>query len=219
MGYVYVSGIWGGHGWVEVLAGNEWIPIDAAAYYPGIADAARFSAFSSSLEEGISTQIGALMQLYGNLDIQILEYTLNGRRITVPEDAKAYAVESNTYRNPWLELTVVKPDSFSFTRLDSVWPDNTVVAMEGPQNQTVEIRKLSRLPHDGIGPEQYLQQFGISGNQRSIEISGFGGIEMSSTEKAGLSFLNEDEAWLVIAKGKDAPSLLRRIASQMELSR
>jgi hypothetical protein len=219
MGYVYVSGIWGGHAWVEVLVGNEWIPIDAAAYYPGIADAARFSAFSSSLEEGISTQIGALMQLYGNLDIQILEYTLNGRRITVPEDAKAYGIENNTYRNPWLELTVVKPDSFSFTRLDSVWPDNTVVAMEGPQNQTVEIRKLSRLPHDETVPEQYLQQVGISGDRRSIKISGFRGIEMSSTEEAGLSFLNKDEAWLVIARGKDAPSLLRRIASQMELPR
>jgi hypothetical protein len=62
MGYVYASGIWGGHAWVEVLVGNEWIPIDAAAYSSGPADAARISALTSSLEEGISSQIGALVQ-------------------------------------------------------------------------------------------------------------------------------------------------------------
>lgn len=37
-----------------------------------------------------------------------------------------------------LGLTVVKPDSFRFTRLDAVWPDYTIVAMEGPQRQTVD---------------------------------------------------------------------------------
>jgi hypothetical protein len=141
MGYVYVSGIWGGHAWVEVLVGGDWIPIDAAAYFPGPADAARFSAFTSSLEEGISTQIGALMQLNGNLDIQILEYTLRGRRTIVPVDAKPYVVNNNTYRSPWLGLTVVKPNSFQFTKLDAFWPDDTIVAMEGPQHQTVEIQK------------------------------------------------------------------------------
>ena len=63
---------------MEVVVGNDWIPIDAAAYFPGVTDAARFSAFTSSLEEGMSTGIGALAKLYGN--IQILEYTLKGRR-------------------------------------------------------------------------------------------------------------------------------------------
>ena len=166
MGYVYASGMWGGHAWVEVLVGNDWIPIDAAAYSPGPADAARFSAFSSSLEEGISTGIGALAQLYGNLDIQILEYTLKGRRVTVPVDAPPYVTGDNIYRNQWIGLTVVKPDSFRFTRLDAVWPDYTVVGMEGPQRQSVEIQKLPYSPRNGTEPGGYLRQTVIFGDQR-----------------------------------------------------
>jgi hypothetical protein len=216
MGYVYASGIWGGHAWVEVLVGNDWIPIDAAAYSSGPADAARFSAFTSSLEEGISTQIGALMQLYGNLDIQILEYTLKGRRVVVPVEAKPYVANGNTYRNSWLGLTVVKPDSFQFTKLDAFWPDNTILAMEGPRHQTVEIQKHGYSPR--YEAAAYLQRAGISGIQKKITFAGFPAVEIASPEAAGLSFVNEDEVWVVKAKGVDALSSLHEVASRMKLS-
>jgi len=219
MGYVYASGIWGGHAWVEVLVGNDWIPIGAVAYSPGPADAARFNAFTSSLEEGISTGIGALAQLYGNVDIQILEYSLKGRRVTVPVDAPPYVTTDNTYRNQWLGLTVVKPDSFRFTRLDAVWPDYTIVAMEGPQHQTVEIQKLPYSPRSGTEPTGYLRQTGISGVQKRIRVSDFPGLETSSPEDAGLSFVDEDQVWIVRAKGADAPSVLHEVAFRMTLSR
>jgi hypothetical protein len=216
MGYVYVSGIWGGHAWVEVLVGDDWIPIDAAAYSSGPADAARFSAFTSSLEEGISTQIGALMQLYGNLDIQILEYTLKGRHVIVPVEAKPYTANGNTYRNQWLGITVVKPGSFQFTKLDAFWPDDTIVAMEGPQHQTVEILKHGHSPQHETA--SYLQAAGISGTRKDITVAGFPAVEIASPETAGLAFVNEDEVWVVKAKGVDAPSLLHEVASQMKLS-
>jgi hypothetical protein len=218
MGYVYVDGIWGGHAWIEVLVGNDWIPIDAAAYSPWPADAARFSAFNSSLAEGLSTQMGALMQLYGSLDIQIIEYTLNGRRVAVPPDAKPYAVNGNTYRNPWLGLTVEKPDSLQFTKLDAVWPDYTIVAMEGLQHQTVEIQKLPYSPHDADDPARYLKLSGISGDPKSVLVSGFSGFEITSHSYAALSLINEDEVWLVRARGSNAPSLLHEVASRMEFS-
>jgi Transglutaminase-like superfamily len=219
MGYVYASGIWGGHAWVEVLVGKDWIPIDAAVYSPGPADAARFSAFTSSLEEGISTGIGALAQLYGNVDIQILEYTLKGRCVTVPVDAPPYVTTDNTYRNQWLGLTVVKPDSFRFTRLDAVWPDYTIVAMDGPQHQTVEIQKLPYSPRSGTEPASYLRQVGITGVQKRVRVSDFLGLETSSPEDAGLSFVDEDQVWIVRAKGTDAPSVLHEVAFRMTLSR
>jgi Transglutaminase-like superfamily len=218
MGYVYASGIWGGHAWVEVLVRNDWIPIDAAAYSPGPADAARFSAFTSSLEQGISTGIGALAQLYGNVDIQILEYTLKGRRVTVPAGAPPYVTTDNTYRNQWLGLTVVKPDSFRFTRLEAVWPDCTVVEMEGPKHQKVEVRKLPYSPQNGTDPAVYLRQAGISGVQKRKRVSDFRGLETNSPEDAGLSFVDEDEVWIVRVKGADAPSVLHEVAFRMKLS-
>jgi hypothetical protein len=216
MGYVYVSGIWGGHAWIEVLVGNDWIPIDAAAYSPGPADAARFSAFTSSLEEGISTQFGALMQLYGNLDIQILEYKLKGRRTTVPVDAKPYIVNNNTYRNSWLGITMVKPDSFQFTKLDAFWPDDTIVAMEGPQHKTVEIQKSVYSPQ--YEAAAYLRRAGISGIQKNITVAGFPAVEITSPEAAGLSFVDKDQVWTVKTKGANAPSLLHEVASSVKIS-
>ena len=171
------------------------------------------------MEEGISTGIGALARLYGNVDIQILEYTLKGRGATVPVDAPPYVTTDNTYRNQWLGLTVVKPDSFRFTRLDAVWPDCTVVAMEGPQHQTVEIQKLTYSPKIGTEPAGYLSQTGISGVQRRIRVSDFPGLETSSPEDAALSFVDEDQVWIVRSKGAHAPSVLHQVASRMRLSR
>jgi len=85
MGFAYADGIWGGHAWIEVLVNGKWIPIDAALPSPDVADAARFAFFTSSLEEGTLAGIGSLAQLYGNVDIQILGYTLQDKEVTVPQ--------------------------------------------------------------------------------------------------------------------------------------
>jgi hypothetical protein len=143
MGYVYAGGIWGGHAWVDVRIGGDWVSLDGALYSPGPADAARISFFTSALEEGAIAGMGSLAQLYGNVDIEILEYTVGGKRVTVPRDAKPFLISGNTYRNPWLGLTVTKPDSFRFTTIDAVWPDTTVVAMSGPRGESVEIEGRS----------------------------------------------------------------------------
>jgi hypothetical protein len=83
MGLAYAGGIWGGHAWVDIWAGREWIPLDAALYSPGPADAARFSFFTSTLQEGTIAEIGSLAKLFGNVDIKILEYTIHGKRVTI----------------------------------------------------------------------------------------------------------------------------------------
>ncbi len=85
MGFVYTGGIWGGHAWVEVFQAGEWIPVDAALVSPGRADAARISFYSSSLEEGTIAGVGSLAQLYGNVGIEILAYTVNGSLSSVPQ--------------------------------------------------------------------------------------------------------------------------------------
>jgi hypothetical protein len=154
-----------------------------------------------------------------NLDIQILEYTLKGQRVTVPDGAPPYVTTDNTYRNQWLGLTVVKPDSFRFTRLDAVWPDHTIVAMEGPQHQTVEVQKHGYSPRNGTEPTGYLRQIGISGVQKSIRVSDFPGLETSSPKDAALSFVDEDEVWIVRVKGAGAPSVLHEVGLRMTLSR
>src|SRR5690606_28462032 len=76
MGYVYVDGAWGGHAWTEVNIKGHWIPIDAAVpNESSIADAARFHMLQSSLKSGVGELNIAGLQLFSNIDVEILEYS------------------------------------------------------------------------------------------------------------------------------------------------
>ncbi len=219
MGFVYAGGVWGGHAWVEVLVGNDWIPLDGALYSPGVADAARFSFMTSALEEGTLTQIGSLAKLYGHVDIQILEYTVDGKRVTVPNDAKPFVVEGDVYRNPWIGLTVVKPKSFQFAKLDATWPDSTLVAMEGPLNQRVEIESRSESLPTSETPDAvtYLSSAGVTGSRSIQAIAGHPAVVVSSGDKAGALLVNGGGVWLIKATGPDALHLLTQVASTIRL--
>jgi transglutaminase-like putative cysteine protease len=219
MGFAYIDGAWGGHAWVEVLIAGDWIALDSALYSPGVADAARFSVFTGSLQEGVMASDG-LAQLAGNIDIQTLEYTVGGERFVVPEKAQAFTVEGDTYRNTWLGLTVVKPGAFRFTRLDAVWPENTVLAMEGPNHQSIEIESASgALPaSDHADYWKYLAEDGISGDRSKIPIAGHRALVISSPEKAGLVLAQGGDIWVVKATGPQASKLLLDVASQMRLN-
>ena len=109
---------------------------------------------------------------------------------------------------------MVKPNSFHFTKLDAFWPDDTIVAMEGPQHQTVEIHKNGYSPQ--FETAAYWQRAGISGARKNITVAGFPAVEITSPEAAGLSFVNEDEVWMVKSEGVNAPSLLHEVASRLK---
>lgn len=130
MGYVYDGGVWGGHARVEVFLSGHWISLDAADYAPGPSDAARISAITKTGQRGGLENIGELAKLYGNIDIQVLSFTVHCKRYEVPMDAKDSTVEGNTFRNPWLGVTVSKPRSMTFTHLSEHWPDSTILQME-----------------------------------------------------------------------------------------
>jgi Transglutaminase-like superfamily len=219
MGFVYAGGIWGGHAWVEILAGDNWIPLDGALYSPGPADAARVSFFTSGLEEGTIAQVGELAKLFGNVDITILEYTVHGRRVVVPQNAKPFSISEDTYQNPWLGLTLQKPKGFRYTQLDSTWPESTIVAMEGPQNQTIQIRSLSQsLPVDEKEAEQkFLNAADIVGTSRETKLSGYRGTLISSADRAGFAFKQGGEVLVIAAKGAKAAPLLMEVLANLKL--
>jgi hypothetical protein len=218
IGLVYAGGIWDGHAWPEVLIGDQWIPIDGALYAPGPADAARFSVYTSSLEDGTVGTLGGLGQVLGNVDIKILEYTVGGRRTVVDEHARPYSIEGNIYRNPWIGLSVAKPTGFRFTGFDLAWPQTTVIAMEGPGGQRAEIHNESEsLPTSSLGRNKLLQIEGISGPVRSQWMSGHV-VAIAGDEKgSGMIIENAGSIWLVKATGPRSEVLLREVASSMKL--
>ncbi len=221
IGFAYAAGIWGGHAWVEVLDGKSWVPLDGALYTPGPADAARFSLFTSALEEGTIAQVGELGRLFGNVDIQIVEYTVGGKRVVVPQDAKPFMVDGDTYENPWFGLSVTKPASFQFTKLDSAWPDLTVIAMEGPQKQSVEIESHSASLPTGTnsGAEIYLEKAGITGTKSETQVLGHPAVMISSPEKSGLVVEDGGNIWVLKSSGSGSAELLLQVASTVRFSR
>ena len=218
MGYVYAGGSWGGHAWIDVRIGKDWIPLDGALYTPGPADAARFSFFTSALEEGTLTGIGSFGQLLSHVDIKILQYTVAGRSVEVPEGAAPFVIEKDTYRNPWLGLSIMKPSSFQFADSDQAWPQTTVIAMEGPQGQKVEVANLSAsVPTPEFDARELLQSNGIVGRHFTVQIAGKTRVAVSSAQKAGAVMIDHGNVWTISTTGPDAKRLLKLVSSTLTL--
>jgi hypothetical protein len=217
IGLVYAGGIWGGHAWDEVRIGDSWIPIDGALYAPGPADAARFSVYTSSLAEGTLGNLGGLGQVLGNVDIKILEYTVNGKTTVVPDDAKPYSIEGNVYRNPWLGLTITKPASFTFTGFDLAWPQTTVVAMQGANGQRIEIHDESAsLPSSVNDRNKFLKAAGVEGQVTSRRIAGHNVEFAEEGQIAGVLLERRGTLWLIKATGPESRTLLIQVLSSMK---
>ncbi len=131
MGYIYLENMWGGHAWVEVYAGGRWAPLDATVYYPGMADPARISATVETGAGGMLRGTGELARLYGKVDVRTLAFRTGGERTEVRPDEADHQVSGDVYRNPWLGLTVARPQSMAFADLDAHWPSSAVVTMKG----------------------------------------------------------------------------------------
>jgi transglutaminase-like putative cysteine protease len=130
MGYVYDSGIWAGHAWVEVLIHGQWLAIDAAEYMPGIADAARIGVITVTGQTGTIEGAAELGKLYSRVNIRTLSYRLSKKTVVVGAHVEDHTMRGNEYSNPWLKLRVRKPADSSFEDLDAHWPSPVVVTVK-----------------------------------------------------------------------------------------
>lgn len=148
MGYVYYGGIWGGHAWTEMLVDGAWLPFDAAVYAPGVASAARLSVGSSSLADGGGSLVGPLSGLFGQVDIEIVEYEQNGRVKHVPSGARPYHLDAGAYENPGLGLRI-PANGWQIARADSTWPSSLVVAFQ-KGDTSIELHHKPRYPDGAV---------------------------------------------------------------------
>jgi hypothetical protein len=209
MGYVYDGGVWGGHAWVEVLLSGHWIPLDAAEYAPGPSDAARISAITMTGQSGGLEHIGELAKLYGNIDIQVLSFTVHGKRYSVPMDAKDSTVEGNTFRNPWLNVTVSKPPSMTFTHLSEHWPDTTILQMEG-SGETIALNYSEADPELTLQAQanEFFTKHGISGVPQTVRWGNRVAIRNGSDQHSAIVTIADGTVWAVTATGDSAKAQL-----------
>jgi len=210
MGYVYVNGIWGGHAWTEVYVGDAWIPLDAAVNGPGAADAARFHFCASSLDSGPGDCLLGGQRLFGGVEIDVLEYALEGKTVRVDPLQPLVKAEGDLYINPGLGIRISKPKNFSFKDMDRVWPDKTLVSLVGPGDETV------RLLQDPWMPDRPLEDWtrellrGTAGGGVLTRVSrkGFDIYKMAGPDRAAAAVPNGVDLWVITAEGKNSSSLL-----------
>jgi len=210
-GFVYIDGIWGGHAWTEILAGGQWVPLDSALYRSGPADAARFQFGSYTLEDNLAAANQAGMQMYGNIEVAVLEYTIHGRTVQVPAGASPYTADGAQYRNLWLGISVAKPQGFRFTTLDAVYPDATIVRMENGSAHVVVTQEPAGVDPDAAA-RRNLEEVAPAASARRMKLDGRVATAVNGASKARLVERDGDTLWVITAEGQDAARLLDQIA-------
>ena len=218
MGYVYVDGMFGGHAWTEVLAGDEWLPLDGAIVASGTADAARFAFVASSLKEGPGLlTAGPSLQLFGQIEARVLGYALEGgERMAVAEDARPYTVADDVYRNTGLGIELRKPAGFRFVDLDGVWPEDTLVGMAGANGEKITLESHSRMPWEDAEAAAW-RRLEPNGNRGRIEVAGRAGYLVEGDGRAAVAIPGADSVWVLRAEGPDAAALVKRVAAGLRM--
>jgi hypothetical protein len=227
MGYVYAEGMFGGHAWAEILAGKEWIPLDAAIVNDGVADAAHLAIIASSLANGPGEMsLGPAQQIFGQVDISILEYETGGKRTAVPADAKPFTVEGNRYFNPWLGIALTKPDDFAFAELNAIWPDPTIVGLTGPNGEKAQLAEQPLYPwqEPQKTAAERLARLVAAGKSEALKM-GKAGAEQSvpaiysADGKSAAAAFSRGLGLLVLrVEGANAANLLRTLAQNLEFT-
>ena len=213
MGYVYLNGIWGGHAWTEAYVNGAWIPLDAAVNGPGIADAARFYFSRTTLHEGPGEATLGGQQLYGNIDIKIVEYKLSGKTHSVEDDSPLYVIQGNRYSNAGLGIHISKPEAFTFSDTDKVWPERVLVRMNGPEGETVNLLQDKWQPgQDPEGLANFLLDGIIEeGVYGSDKLLGRKVYKKIGHDEAAAALLNGVDAFIIHVEGKEAGTLLGKV--------
>jgi hypothetical protein len=212
IGLVYDGGIWGGHAWTEVYVQSHWLPVDAAEYYPGVADAARLGVATIGGERGMEHQ-GDFGLLFGNVKLRTLAYELGGKIRAVPGEGQDHTVAADTYRNPWLGLTVRKPDGFVFQNLDEHWPHRDVLSLKSTSGEA----HIAYLRSDTRPLRDHLAQMKLSGDIRDVLWGRSPAIRVDGADRSVIFSEKNDVWWAVSAQGTGARHILDEVIAATDI--
>jgi hypothetical protein len=221
MGYVYVGGIYGCHAWTEVLIGEEWVGFDGAVPAEGPVAADRIAFSWDSLAEGIGhITAGPALQLYGQVDVSVLEYAVEGEaNRTFSAGENAVTIKDDTYRNSSLGVAWTKPPGSTFVDLDVTWPETTLVGIEGVggTNATLGVRDRRHWLTEEEAARAALKGAIDGGAPGQTELAGRNAYTVTSDGEAALAVVRGSEVWLLKVSGPKAAKRLRKLASTLEL--
>lgn len=221
MGFVYMGGIWGGHAWPDAYVDGQWIPFDAAVNGDGSADAARFSFGVTSLKNGageLNAMPGGL--LYGNVDVQVLSYVIDGKETVISPEDKKYVISDDVYYSKSLGLTIRKPIDFEFDNLNESWPNYTIASLKS-KNSTEKVKIVQTMlkPNDSheLALKNFLQKQIPNGKLKYVKYRGMKVLQIEAVEQSGVAILKGQDVWFIKADGKSARELLEKALNWIEI--
>jgi hypothetical protein len=209
MGYVYFDGMWGGHAWVEVYINDSWIPVDAAAPSPGgIADAARFYYSRSSVKNGMGELMIGGSQLYSNITIETLNYTVKGHTTNTPH--ALYEVNEAQYTNPGLGITMKSIEGFTFCSMDKVYPETILFSLQNQvAKQAIDFHMKFSLPNS-TAKDEVRKLVSNNANIKTIAYSGTSASISETPTKSVLAIPNGNDIYIFVSNGPDAVGNLKK---------
>lgn len=219
MGLVYVLGIWGGHAWTEMWLDGRWVPFDAAVYSPAPADAGHLAFARDSLHTGVGEMSLAGAQVYGRVAIDVVAMRIAGQELPVPA-APAMQLRGDTWESAGLGVSVRAPVGFRFAVTEAVWPDSTLVALEGAGDVKVRLREENRYPERGEAEaaQARLRERGLDG-AAATRAAGEPAYRARAERRAGVAWVAGSQVFTLVVDGADADRVLDRVLEGVALGR
>jgi hypothetical protein len=209
MGFVYFDGMWGGHAWVEVYINDSWIPVDAAAPSPGgIADAARFYFMRNSVKNGMGEFMIGGSQLYSNVSIETLSYTVNGH--TSKASNSLYEVNAFQYSNPGLGITMKSMKGFKFSAMDKVYPESILFSLKNQAaQQAIDLYIKFSSPRSSA-KDEIRKHVSNSDVIQTTTYQGADAFQSETPTKTVLAIPNGNDIYLFVSTGPGATENLKK---------
>jgi hypothetical protein len=151
----------------------------------------------------------AALQMYGNIDIDVLEYSTGGKTFFVSPSAAKYSVSASEYRNTSLQFAVRKSAEFEFNKLDAVYPDFTILEMQrGSAKISVQLLEVFPALRTLIA----INEVSPGAKPVPAKLDGRDAIVVSVAGKARLLSRDGESVWMITAEGQDADTLLAQVA-------
>jgi hypothetical protein len=150
-----------------------------------------------------------MAKLFAQVSIRTLSYRLGERTVEVAPEASDHAVEGNRYVNPWLGLTVVKPQEAAFTGLDEHWPGAPAVLTVARGEAAVQVLYVDS---ESSGPELLTRLLGEQHEAPAqLKWNGLAATRARAGDREALVAPDGDVAWALLARGPGAHALLESL--------
>ena len=137
---------------------------------------------------------------------------MNGRAVKVPENAARYEIAGQRYSNAWLGFSLQAPEGFRFTTTDAVFPDRTILALEGPQGQKIAVTMTNVGADADAAVKKAISSLGDV-KLRPHKIGQLTGEMAFSLKAALLVWRQGNSLWVLTAEGDSPDKLLEQIAA------